>query len=172
MNTITNRKGSAVVELPTDTEIVITRVFDAPAALLFKAWTTPELVKQWWGYPEDEWRVCEIDLRVGGTWRWVNVHRNEEGEFEVAFHGEYKEIDGPTRLAYTEVFEGAPVPDPDALATLNTIVFNEVEGVTTMTNVCSCPDKFTRDAIIESGMEHGMQISMDRLEAAARALAG
>jgi uncharacterized protein YndB with AHSA1/START domain len=162
---------TAVVTLPTDTEIVITRVFHAPAALLFEAYTTPELVKRWWGYAEDEWVVCDIDLRVGGAWRWVTKHRNENGEFEVPFHGTYVEIDPPRRLVYTEVFEAAPVPDPDALATTNTITFAEVDGVTTMTMVTRCPDQFTRDAIIESGMESGMQVSMDRLEAVALALA-
>jgi uncharacterized protein YndB with AHSA1/START domain len=160
MTTKTNRHGSAVVTLPSDTEILITRAFDAPAALLFKAYTTPELVKQWWGYESFEWKVCDIDLRLGGTWRWVAEH---EG-FEVAFHGEYREIDAPTRLVYTEVFEGAPVPDPDALPTVNTIDFNEVDGVTTMVMRTECPDQFVRDMIIESGMEGGMQVSMDRME--------
>jgi uncharacterized protein YndB with AHSA1/START domain len=171
MTTTTNRKGSATVALPSDTEIVITRVFDAPASLLFKAYTTPELVRQWWGYSEDVWLACEVDLRVGGAWRWVTQHTNESGSFEVAFHGVYREIDAPTRLVYTEVFEGAPVSDPDALAAVNTIVFAEVDGVTTMTNTCVCPDQFVRDTIIESGMEHGMQISMDRLEETASTLA-
>ena len=167
MTTTTNRKGSAVVTLPTPTQIHVTRVFDAPAALLFKAHTTPELVKQWWGYPEDEWLVCEVDLQVGGKWRWATRHN---GELDVAFHGEYLEIDAPTRLVYTEVYEGAPVPDPDALATTNTVVFEEVDGVTTMTSITECPDQFTRDAIIESGMEHGMQVSYDRMEAVAQSL--
>ncbi len=165
MNTTTNRKGSAIVTLPSDTEILITRVFDAPAALLFKAYTTPELVKQWWGYDSFEWQVCDIDLRVGGKWRWVALHDG----FEVAFHGEYREIDDPTRLVYTEVFEGAPVEDPDAAGALNIITFEEVDGVTTMTNLCQCPDQFVRDSIIESGMESGMQISMDRMEDLVRA---
>ena len=162
--TTETRYGSAVVSLPSDTEIVITRTFDASAAALFDAWTTPELVKQWWGYPDDEWRVCEIDLRVGGTWRWVTVHRNDGGEFEVAFHGTYRELVAPTRLVYTEVFEGAPIPDPEMAATVNTLHFDEADGVTTMTLHTACPDQFTRDAIIESGMEHGMQISFDRME--------
>ena len=161
---------TAVVTLPTNTEIVITRVFHARAALLFKAYTTPELVRRWWSYAEDDWLVCDIDLRVGGGWRWVTKHRNESGEFEVPFHGTYVEIDPPTRLVYTEVFEAAPVPDPDALATTNTVTFDEVDGVTTMTLVTVCPDQFTRDAIIESGMEGGMQVSMDRLEVVALTL--
>ncbi len=164
-----NRTGSAVVTLPTDKQIVIIRQFDAPAALLFKAYTTPELVKRWWGYPEDAWETCEIDLRVGGAWRWVAVHTNDEGSFPVAFHGEYTEIDPPHRLVHTEIFEGAPGGDENA--TLNTILFSEADGVTTMTMTTDCPETWIRDAIIESGMEHGMQISMDRLEVAAKDLA-
>lgn len=70
-DTVSNRHGSAVVALPSDTEILITRVFDAPAAMVFKAWTTPELVRRWWGFDTSEWLVCEVDLRVGGQWRWV-----------------------------------------------------------------------------------------------------
>jgi uncharacterized protein YndB with AHSA1/START domain len=170
MKTTVNRKGSAVVTLPTDTQIKIVRKFDAPAALLFKAYTTPELVKQWWGYAEDDWLVCEVDLRVGGMWRWVTKHTNDDGSFDVAFHGTYVEIDDPTRLVHTEVFEGAPVPDPDALATTNAITFDELDGVTTMTVVTDCPDQFTRNAIIESGMEHGMQVSYDRMEAVVKSL--
>jgi uncharacterized protein YndB with AHSA1/START domain len=167
--TTRTRHGSAVVAQPSDTEIVITRLYDAPAAALFDAWTKPELVRQWWSYSEDQWRVCDIDLRVGGAWRWVITHTNDSGEFEVAFHGTYREIDAPHRLVYTEVFEGAPVPDPDASATTNTLTFDEDGGVTTMTLRTECPDQFTRDAIIESGMEHGMQISFDRMEDLVRA---
>jgi len=162
--TAQTRYGSAVVTLPSDTEILITRAFDASAAALFEAWTTPALVRQWWSYSEDQWKVCDIDLRVGGDWRWVIVHTNDNGEFDVAFHGTYREIDAPRRLVYTEVFEGAPVPDPDAMAVLDTLTFDEAGGITTMTLHTACPDQFTRDAIIESGMEHGMQISFDRME--------
>jgi uncharacterized protein YndB with AHSA1/START domain len=162
--TTKTRHGTAVVTLPSDTEIVITRLFDASAAALFEAWTTPELVKQWWSYSEAEWRVCDIDLRVDGVWRWVTVHANDNGAFDVAFHGTYREIDAPRRLVYTEVFEGAPVPDPDAMAVLDKLTFDEGGGVTTMTLHSQCPDQFTRDAIIESGMEHGMQLSFDRME--------
>ena len=162
MTTTTNRKGSAVLTLPTDTQIHVTRAFDASAASLFKAHTTPELVMQWWGYAEDEWLVCDIDLRVGGKWRWVTRHN---GEIDVAFHGEYIEINEPNRLVYTEVYEGAPVDDPDAVATINTVTFDEVDGVTTLTSITECPDKFIRDSIIESGMEGGMQVTYDRMDA-------
>ena len=94
MNTVSNRHGSAVVTLPNDTEIVITRAFDAPADLVFQAYTTPDLVKRWWGFETSEWLVCDIDLRVGGTWRYVTREQTPEGPFEVGFHGEYREIDG------------------------------------------------------------------------------
>lgn len=83
---------------------------------------------------------------------------------DVAFHGTYREIEAPRRLVYTEVFEGTPVPNPDAMDVLDTLTFDEADGVTTMTLHSVCPDHFTRDAIIESGMEHGMQISFDRME--------
>jgi uncharacterized protein YndB with AHSA1/START domain len=157
MNT-TDRYGSATVTLPSDLEIVITRQFDAPARLVFKAWTTPELVKRWWGFETSEWLVCDIDLRVGGSWRYVT---REAAGFEVAFHGEYRAIEAPHRIVSTEVFEG--FPDPDAAA-LNTIVFEERAGVTTMTITVVHARKEHRDAHIASGMEGGMQISMNRLE--------
>ncbi|MEY2397722.1 MAG: hypothetical protein QOJ00_896 [Actinomycetota bacterium] len=169
MNAVKNRHGSAVVTLPSPTEIVITRSFDAPAALVFRAYTEPDLVKRWWGFAEDEWKVCDVDLRVGGTWRWVATHSNENGSFDVAFHGTYREINAPTRLVSTEVFEGAPGGDENG--TLNTLTFEEADGVTTLVNRIECPSQEIRDAIIESGMEHGMQISMDRMEDLARALA-
>ena len=94
-----------------------------PRRALFKAYTTPELVRRWWGYAEDEWNVCEIDLRVGGTWRYVATHTNENGSFDVGFHGTYKEIDAPHRLVSTEMYEGAP--DPTGDGTLNTLTFEE-----------------------------------------------
>lgn len=155
MNTI-NRHGSADVTLPSDREILITRRFDAPAALVFKAWTTPELVKRWWGFDTSEWLVCEIDLREGGSWRYVT---REEGGVEVGFHGEYRTIEAPRRIVSTEVFEGFP----DAAA-LDTIVFDERDGVTTMSITVLHTSQEHRDGHIASGMEGGMQISMNRLE--------
>ena len=104
MNTTSNRHGSAVVTLPSDTEILITRQFDAPAALVYRAYTTPELVQRWYGFDTSVWKVCEIDLRVGGTWRYVI----EDSDFEVGFHGEYQELSPPHRLVSTEVYEGMP----------------------------------------------------------------
>lgn len=156
-----NRHGSATVTLPSDREILITRRFDAPARLVFKAWTTPELVKRWWGFDSSEWLVCDIDLREGGSWRYVT---REEGGFEVGFHGQYRTIEAPHRIVSTEVFEGAPVPDPDAAAAIDTILFDERDGVTTMSIRVLHVAQEHRDAHIASGMEGGMQISMNRLE--------
>jgi uncharacterized protein YndB with AHSA1/START domain len=157
-NTRTTRHGSAVITLPSDTEYVITRVFDAPAALVFTAYTTPELVKQWWGFETAEWLVCEIDLRVGGTWRFVV----REGDMEVGFHGEYREIERPHRLVSTEAYEG--IPDPDGKATLNFLTLDDRDGVTTMTMLVQHDSQETRDMVIASGMEGGLQVSFNRLE--------
>ena len=162
--TVGNRHGSAVVTLPSDREILITRVFDAPADLLFRAWTTPELVKRWWGFETGEWLVCEVDLRVGGQWRFVV---REQG-MEVGFHGEYLEIERPHRLVSTEVYEG--FPDPDAGA-VNTLTLEEVDGVTTMTALVRHARPEDRDAHLASGMEHGLQVSYDRMEDLVRSLA-
>ena len=156
----TNRHGSAVVTTPTDTEILITRQFDAPADLLFRAYTTPDLVRRWWGYETFEWKVCEIDLRVGGSWRYLVAH----DDFEVGFHGTFEEIDGPGRLVHTEAFEGVPEGDPDDSAARVTVRFDEVDGVTTLTSLSRYPSKEIRDTVIDSGMESGMQVSYDRME--------
>jgi uncharacterized protein YndB with AHSA1/START domain len=159
MTTTKNRHGSAVITLPTDTQYLVTRVFDAPAELIFKAHTTPELVKRWWGFETGEWKVCDIDLRVGGAWRYLVIERG----MEVGFFGEYKEIDGPHRLVYTEMYEGVPDPGPESHA-LNVMTLDEVDGVTTMTVLCELWTQESRDMVLATGMETGMQVSYDRLE--------
>ena len=97
--------GPAVVTLPMDTQILITREFDAPCHLVYRAWTTPELIKRWWAGDRGEVTSVEVDLRPGGTWRYVMT---ANGGFEVAFHGEYHEVVPDERLVSTEVFEGMP----------------------------------------------------------------
>jgi uncharacterized protein YndB with AHSA1/START domain len=157
--------GTATVELPTDEQILITREFDAPKHLVFKAYTTPELVKRWWSGQRGEVTIAEIDLRVGGKWRYVMV----AGEgFEVAFHGEYQEIVPDERLVSTEIYE---IPDQgDSPPTVNTATFTETDGRTTLTVLVECPSKELRDTIIDSGMESGMQESYDALERVAASL--
>jgi uncharacterized protein YndB with AHSA1/START domain len=154
--------GTATVTLPADDQILITREFDSPAHLLYKAWTTPELVKQWWSGERGAVTSAEIDLRVGGMWRYVMV---ADGGFEVAFHGEYKEIVPNERLVSTEVFEG--MPEAEAL---DTLTFAEVDGRTTLTILVQHSCQEHRDAHINSGMEGGMQESMDALERVANSL--
>lgn len=151
--------GTATVTLPTDDQVLITRDFDAPKHLVFKVWTTPELVKQWWHAKRGEVTSAEIDLRVGGHWRWVMM--TEDG-FEVGFHGEYREIVPNERLVYTEVYEG--VPDGDDAPAVVTTTFTESGGRTTMTQLVQMPSREARDMMIESGMEAGMQDAMDLLE--------
>jgi uncharacterized protein YndB with AHSA1/START domain len=158
--------GSAKVTLPTDEQILITREFDAPKHLVYKAWTTPELVKRWWNAKRGEVTSAEIDLRVGGTWRYVMVICDG---VEVAFHGEYREIVPNERIVSTEVFEGMPAGAPYE-GTLNTVTFTEIDGRTTLTNLVQAPSKEVRDAIIESGMEAGMQDALDLLEQVAVSL--
>jgi uncharacterized protein YndB with AHSA1/START domain len=160
--------GTAKVTLPQDDQILVTREFDAPRHLVYQAWTTPELVKRWWSAKRGEVTVAEIDLHVGGRWRYVS--RTDNG-MEVAFHGEYREIVPGERIVSTEVFEGAPVEDPEAAATVNTLTLTETEGRTTLEILVETPSKEVRDAIIESGMEAGLQDALDLLEEAARSLA-
>ena len=148
--------GTAKVTLPADDQILITREFDAPKHLVYKAFTTPELVKRWWHANRGEMTVAEIDLRVGGKWRYVMV---AEGDFEVGFHGEYREIVPTERIVSTEVYEGGP--DAEAV---NTMTLTESDGRTTLEILVQHASKEHRDAHIESGMEAGMQDAMDLLE--------
>jgi uncharacterized protein YndB with AHSA1/START domain len=154
--------GTAVVTLPTDTQILITRTFAAPRQLVFKAFTTPELIKRWWGGDRGAVTSAEVDLRVGGKWRYVMTAN--EG-FEVAFHGEYREIVPNERIISTEIYEGAP----DAVA-VNTLTLEDKNGQTSMTSLSEYPSKEIRDTVINSGMEGGMQESFDHLEQVALSL--
>jgi uncharacterized protein YndB with AHSA1/START domain len=142
---------------PSDREIVLTRLFDAPRRLVFEAMTKPEHVKRWWGCLDDKYSVpvCEIDLRVGGAWRFVN--RGPMGE--VAFHGIYREIAPPDRVVFTEIYEA--YPDVESVVTA---VFTEEAGKTRLTATCLYPSLEVRDAVLNSGMTHGAGISYDRLE--------
>ena len=145
------------VTTPSDQEIRMTRLFNAPRHLLFEAMTTPEHVKQWWGRLGEGYSVpvCEIDLRVGGTWRFVNRHPKGEA----AFHGEYREITPPSRLVFTEIFEEFP----DSVSVVTT-EFTEESGRTRMTATVRYPSLKVRDMVLASGMSRGAGISYDRLE--------
>jgi uncharacterized protein YndB with AHSA1/START domain len=153
------------VTLPTDEQILITREFDAPKHLVYRAWTTPELVKRWWSGHQGEMTIVEIDLRVGGRWRYVMV---ADGGHEVAFHGEYREIVPDQRIVNTEVYEMPGAPEGEGA--LNIVTFTEVDGRTTLTLLVQAASKQDRDAIVSSGMEVGMQQQMDLLEQVAISL--
>jgi uncharacterized protein YndB with AHSA1/START domain len=154
--------GSATVTLPADEQILVTREFDAPRHLVYRAWTTPDLVQRWWSGRRGEMKVVDIDLRVGGMWRYVMV---AHGDFEVAFHGEFREIVPDERLVYTEIYEGpgGELP-PGVEPPLNTATFTAADGRTTLSLLTECPSRELRDAIIDSGMETGLQEQMDVLE--------
>ena len=154
--------GTAKVTLPADDQILITREFDAPRHLVYKAFTTPELVRRWWTAGRGEMTVAEIDLRVGGRWRYAMV---TAGGMEVAFHGEYREIVENERLVSTEVFE--PFPEAEAL---NTMTLTEAGGRTTLELLVQHATKEHRDGHVESGMEDGLQDSLDLLEEVAVSL--
>ena len=159
--------GTAIITLPSDEEILITRHFDAPKHLVYRAWTTPELVTRWWAGHRGTMTSVEIDLRVGGRWRYVMAHG--EGS-EIAFHGDFREIVPNERIVTTEVFEMPGVyegPEPP----LNVVTFTEVGGRTRLELLVQTGTKELRDTILESGMEGGMQEQMDLLEALAQSLA-
>ena len=159
---------TATVTLPTEEQILITREFDAPRHLVFKAFTTPDLVKRWWHAKRGEVTVAEIDLRPGGRWRYLMI--TYDG-FEVGFHGEYLEVVPNERIVSTEVYEGLPEGVSEEMAaTINTATLTEDDGRTTLTILIQATSKESRDAIIASGMEAGLQDALDLLEDAARSL--
>jgi uncharacterized protein YndB with AHSA1/START domain len=166
---MTNEK-KAELTLPAEDQILVTREFDAPRHLVYKAWTTPELVARWWTAKRGTAKQMEIDLRVGGRWRYAM----DAGGQEVAFHGEYREIVPNEKIVSTEVFEGIPGPpeEAEANATLNTATFEEKDGRTVVTILIQCPSPELRDMIVASGMEAGLQDALDLLEEVARELEG
>jgi uncharacterized protein YndB with AHSA1/START domain len=145
------------VSTPSDREIRLTRLFDAPRHLVFEAMTRPEHVRRWWGRLGEGYSVpvCEIDLRPGGAWRFVNRHPKGEA----VFYGVYREIVPPERLVFTEIYE--PFPDAESVVTA---VFSEEGGKTRFTATVVYPSVDVRDTVIKSGMAKGAGISYDRLE--------
>jgi uncharacterized protein YndB with AHSA1/START domain len=159
--------GAATITLPADSQMLITREFDAPPHLVYKAWTTPELVEQYWAGRRGRMTLVEIDLRVGGRWRYV---MNTNQGYEVAFNGEYREIVPNERIVNTEIYEGAEV-EPGTEPVVNVATFNEIEdGRTRLELLTECHTQEVRDLILESGMEGGMQEQMDLLDELAQSL--
>jgi uncharacterized protein YndB with AHSA1/START domain len=150
-------KNRATVEVLSDTEILISRTFDAPRDLVFEAMTKPEHVRNWYGCAAMSMTTCEIDLRVGGKWRYV---LRMPDDTEHGFNGVYREIAPPARLVSTENYE--PIgPGHEMLAT---VTLEEKNGRTKFQNRLAYASKADRDGHLQSGMETGMQESLDRLE--------
>ena len=151
------------VTTPSDREIRMTRVFDAPRHLVFQAMVKPEHIRRWWGCLGEGYSVpvCEVDLRPGGAWRFVNRHPGGEA----VFYGVYREITSPERLVYTEIYE--PFPDVESLVT---VVLSEESGKTRVTLTAVYPSLEVRDTVLRTGMEKGAAISYDRLEEVAAEL--
>ena len=146
--------GTLKVSAPTDREIVLTRVFDAPRRMVFDAFTKPELLKRWFGPRGWSLVVCEVDLRVGGGFRFVL--RGPDGK-DMGMRGVYREIAAPERSVHTESFDDYPGESEV------TAVWVEQGGKTTLTATVLYPSKEVRDAVIQSGMEHGAAESYDKL---------
>ncbi len=147
------------VTLPSDNEVCLTRVLNAPADLVFEAWTKPEHVSKWFGLHGSTLPVGEIDLRVGGSYRYLI--READGT-EMAMHGEFTEIERPTRLVYTEIID---MFEEAGGAGHTTMTLEERDGRTIVTSVTAYRDKEVRDAVIQYGMEEGAGVTFDRLEA-------
>ena len=145
-----------VVAEPGTQEIVITRSFDAPRDLVFKAFTDPDAVRQWWGQRDSETVIDELEAQAGGRWRFVE--RDGEGN-EYGFHGVYHEATAPERIVYTFEFEGMP-----GHVLLETVTLEEQEGRTLMTDVSVFQSVADRDGMLQSGMESGAAESYDRLD--------
>jgi uncharacterized protein YndB with AHSA1/START domain len=145
---------------PTDLEIVMTRTFDAPRALVWEAMSKPELIKRWlFGPPGWVMTTCEDDLRVGGSFRWAWSGPDGTG---MAMHGVYREVTPPERVVRTEIFDfGCNAQGGEQLST---ILLHEVEGRTNLTLTVLYDSKEARDGALASGMEHGVSAGYDRLE--------
>ncbi|MEJ2502688.1 MAG: SRPBCC family protein [Gemmatimonadota bacterium] len=156
---------TAQVSLPSDSEVSVSRSFDAPAALVYRAYTEPALMQRWLLGP-DGWTmpVCEMDVRVGGRYRWRWRSAGDGSEF--GFHGEFLEVAPEARLRHTEVFDpgdtGHDMGDEPAVVT---VTFDERDGVTTVTTLVDYGTKASRDAALGTGMTDGMEVSYKNLDA-------
>jgi uncharacterized protein YndB with AHSA1/START domain len=152
------------VTTPSDCEVRLTRLFDAPRALVFEAMSKPEHIRRWWGNIGEGYSVpiCEVDLRPGGKWKFAN--RTPKGELAV-FYGVYREVAPPERVVFTELFE--PFPDVESVVTA---VLTEENGKTRLTATVLYPSREVRDMVLGTGMARGAGISYDRLEEVAQAL--
>lgn len=153
---MTSSNNTLTLTLPSDREIVITRIFDAPRELVFKVWTNPQLIPQWWGPKSSTTTVDKMDVRPGGVWRFVE---HEPDGSEYAFNGVYHEIVPPERIVSTFEYEGMP-----GHVSVETVTFEEHEGKTKMTSHALFQSIEDRDGILKSGMEEGAAETWSRFE--------
>lgn len=149
-------QSTLMVTLPSDREIKMTRVFNAPRELVFEAHTKCEHLEKWWGQRGSPMSVCELDFRPGGKWRFVQ--KSPAGE-EWGFRGEFREIVPPSTIVWTFEFEGMP-----GHISVDTLTFTEEDGRTTLTAVSTFDSVEDRDGMLQSGMEAGATETWDRLE--------
>lgn len=147
--------GTLKVTTPTDTSVQMTRIFDAPKDLVFRAFFEPELLKRWFGPRGHQLTTCEVDYKVGGGFRYIIA--NPEGQ-EMGMRGKYLQLDPPNSSVHLESFDDYPGSEAEV-----TTVFTEENGKTTMVCTIEAPSKEVRDAVLASGMEHGAAESYDRL---------
>jgi len=152
---MTNSSSATTFAMPSDREIVITRVFEAPRRLVFEALTKPEHIMRWWGLRSLTMVVCEMDFRLGGAWRFVL--RGPDGA-DYGFRGVYREIAPPERIVSTFEFEGMP-----GHVSVETMTLVEQDGKTKLTSTCLYESVEDRDGHFNSGMEAGTKESYDRL---------
>lgn len=151
-------KNKLVITTPSECEILMTRDFDAPRALVWEMFTKPEHLKQWWGHGFQQNVSIEMDVRIGGSYRYVG--KSPDGTL-VPFKGEYREIDPPNRIVFTEIFDVDMARDHPSVITTT---FTEANGKTTMKVLCRYDSKQTRDIVLSTGMEHGAAASYDEVE--------
>jgi uncharacterized protein YndB with AHSA1/START domain len=154
--------NKAVVTTPTDSQVKVVRTFKAPRELVYKAYTTPELVKRWLLGPGWAMPVCEMDVRVGGKFRWR--WRNEADGKEFGFHGEYKEVNAPAKLVNTEYFDPGTMGGDMGEGCHVTTEFSEDKGITTLTTLMDYGTRRARDAAVATGMTDGMEQSYQQLD--------
>jgi uncharacterized protein YndB with AHSA1/START domain len=153
----------AHVEQPSDREVKVVRSFKAPAELVYKAYTTPALLKKWLlGPPGWEMPVCEMDVRVGGKYRWA--WRSDDGKQEFGFHGEFKEVSAPSKLVHSEFYDAGTMGGDMGKGAIITLLFTEEKGVTTLTSLMDFGTKESRDAAVATGMTDGMEQSYSLLD--------
>jgi uncharacterized protein YndB with AHSA1/START domain len=162
---MTTHPFSAQVSTPSDSEVEVTRTFDAPRALVWKAYTDPSLVKRWLlGPPGWTMPVCEMDVRVGGAYRWA--WRSEADGMQFGFHGEFLEVTAPERIVHSETYDPGDIGGNmgDGGTSHVTVTFTEADGRTTLTTRVDYGSKEARDAVLATGMTDGMEMSYKLLD--------